>query len=60
MSNEKVDELVVKAKYLYDHGVFNTIAQGEFFKAIREALDEVDSVVPVGHDKFSVKEGARK
>ena len=34
MDAEKLTKLVLDAKYLYDHGVFTTLAQAEFFAAV--------------------------
>lgn len=40
MDEYKVLELVSDAKDMYDHGKFGPLQQGEFFKAMEEAMAE--------------------
>jgi hypothetical protein len=46
MDAEKLTKLVTDAKYLYDHGVFTTLAQAEFFAAVSDAAAPAPAPAP--------------
>lgn len=38
MDTAQIQTLIEQAKYLYDHGAFSTLDQGEFFKGMEAAI----------------------